>query len=178
MASTTRLPTIAIVAAAILLMTLLSSCVIGGEVRLELVDKLVTTDVAIARTGAPITAATEVRGVWRFGATAAYAVAEGRMELCIVRSDEDPIEYCRSAPSGQVPPGVVLLPGESLGKDISLRLERRNRDGAAVETHTIQFTSNVPQELVLLTRFNSVDGDNWTFDFDGRQAKVIFEPVD
>jgi len=157
-ASTTRLPTIAIVAAAILLMTLLSSCVIGGEVRLELVDKLVTTDVAIARTGAPITAATEVRGVWRFGATAAYAVTEGRMEL--------------------VPPGVVLLPGESLGKDISLRLERRNRDGAAVETHTIQFTSNVPQELVLLTRFKSVDGDNWTFDFDGRQAKVIFEPVD
>jgi len=176
--TTLKAVTVTRIAAAILLLVALSSCVIGGEIQLDLIDKLVTTDVAIAPTEAPITATLEIRGVWRFGATAAYAVAEGRMELCIVRPDDDPIEYCRNAPSGQVPPGVVLLPGESLGKDVSLRLDRRNRDGAAVDTHTVQFTSNVPQVLTLLARFKSVDGDNWTFDFENRQATVTFEPVE
>lgn len=179
MLTTLKAVTVTRIAAAILLLMALSSCVIGGEIQLELIDKLVTTDVAIAPTEAPITATLEIRGVWRFGATAAYAVAEGRMELCIVRPDDDPIEYCRDAPSGQLPPGVMLLPEESLGKDVSLRLDRRNRDGAAVDTHTVQFTSSVPQSLILLTRFTTdAEDDYWTFDYEKRQATVTFEPAD
>lgn len=173
-----KLVAVAKLAVGILLLMALSSCLISGEVTLNLVDKLVTTDVATAPTGAPVTATLEVRGSWRFGATAAYAVAEGRMELCIVRPADDPIEHCRDAPSGQVPPGVVLLPGETIGKDVKLRLARSNRDGVAVDAHTVTFTSSLPQELILINRFKSVDGDNWAFDFEGRQSTVTFAPVD
>lgn len=177
--TTLKAVTLTRIAAAGLLLMALSSCVIGGEIQLDLLDKVVKTDVAIAPTEAPITATLELRGVWRYGATAAYAVAQGRMELCIVRPDVDPIEYCRNAPSGQLPPGVVLLPEESLGKDVSLRLERRNRDGAAVDTHTVQFTSSVPQSLILLTRFiTDAEDDYWTFDFKKRQATVTFEAAE
>lgn len=179
MLTTPEAVTVTRTAAAILLLMALSSCVIGGEILLELLDKLVTIDVAIAPTEAPMTATLEIRSVWRFGATAAYAVAEGRMELCIVRPDDDPIEYCRDAPPGQLPPGVVLLPEEGLGKGVRLRLDRRNRDGAAVGTHTVQFTSSVPQSLILLTRFiTDAEDDYWTFDYEERQATVTFEPVD
>lgn len=179
MLTTLKAATLTRIAAAILLLMTLSSCVIGGEIQLSLLDKLVKTDIAIAPTEAPITATLEIRGVWRFGATAAYAVAKGRMELCIVRPDDNPIEYCRTAPSGQLPPGVVLLAEDSLGKDISLRLDRRNRYGAAIGTHTLQFTSSVPQSLILLTRFiTDAEDDYWTFDFEKRQAIVTFEPVE
>lgn len=171
--------TITKVAAAALLLIALSSCVIGGEATLHLVDKLVTTDVATTQTSAPVTATLEVRGFWRFAATAAYAVADGRIELCIVPSPNDPIEYCREAPTGHLPPDVTLLPGETLGKDIHMRVERKNRGDIPVETHTVKFTSSVPQDLILVTRFLDVDAaGNWTFDFEGRQATVSFLPSD
>jgi len=173
-----RLFTITRLGAAALLLIALSSCVIGGEVTLHLVDKLVTTDVATAPTGAPVTATLEVRGSWRFGATAAYAVADGRIEICIVPSPNDPIDYCREAPAGHLPPDVTLLPGETLGKDIHMRVDRKNRGEMPVDTHTVEFTSSVPQDLILITRFKGAEADNWTFDFEGRQATVTFEASD
>jgi len=175
----TILPKAVSLTAILLPLSFLTACIFGGEIQLGLLDKLVTTDVENTSINTPITATLEIRGIWQFGATAAFAVAKGRMELCVVGDAEDPIEYCRGAPSGQLPPGVVLLPGESLGKDVSLRLDRRNRDGIAVDTHTVQFTSNVPQSLILLTRFiTRADDDYWTFDSERRHVTVVFEPED
>lgn len=60
-----------------------------------------------------------------------------------------------------------------------MRVERKNRGDIPVETHTVKFTSSVPQDLILVTRFLDVDAaGNWTFDFEGRQATVSFLPSD
>lgn len=164
-------------AAGLLLLVALSSCLISGEAKLLVTDKLVTTDATAVSIGAPVTARMEIRGMWRFSALAAYAIAEGRMELCIVPPPDDPIEYCLKAPTGQVPPGVELLPGEALGADAYLRLDRDDMRGAATQSHSVTFTSTVPQELIVM-RYGSLDGDTWTIDVEKRRATVTFGPDD
>jgi len=77
-----------------------------------------------------------------------------------------------------MPPGVTLLPNEVLGKDFDLRLDRRNRDTIVTETHTVQFTSIVPQELVLMARYTPSGTDRWALDPEGRQTTVTFRPED
>lgn len=161
-----------------LLVATLPSCLIHGEVALHIFEQTVTTDATSAALNTPISAQFEIRGGWLFGATAAYAVAEGRMELCIAQPTDNPNEYCRSAPAGQLPPGVTLLPNEVLGKDFDLRLDRRNRDTIVTEAHTVQFTSSVPQELVLMTRYTPSGTDRWALDPEGRQTTVTFRPED
>lgn len=159
----------------VLLLIALSSCLIGGEAKLLVTDKIVTTNTTTASIGVPVIAQMEIRGIWLYSALSAYAIAEGRMELCIVRPPDDPIKYCLEAPTGHVPPGVELLPGETLGADAYLRLDRSNMRGVATYSHSVAFTSTVPQELILMTRYISVDGGSWTIDVERRQANVTFQ---
>ncbi len=164
-------------AATVLLLLTLSSCLFSGDVHL-LLDHKVMTDVSTTFIGAPVTAALEIRGIWRHGALAARAMAKGRLELCVVPTPNDPIDYCREAPAGQLPPGVQLLPGESLGKDVNFLVTRSHRSDIAVDTHTVAFTSDVPQELTLVTRFRSAEDGNWAFSAPDGYATVTFEAAD
>lgn len=177
MRALTKLIAMSKLAAATLLLISLSSCLISGDVDLLLTDILVTTDVSTASIGSPVTATLEIRGIWVHGALASRAVAKGRLELCVVPSPNDPIKYCREAPAGQLSPGVRLLPGETLRKDVNLLITRNHRGEIAVDTHTVGLTSDTPQELILVTRFMGTDGGNWAFDPERRRATVTFEPV-
>lgn len=80
-------------AVGMLLLMVLPSCLISGEIDLFIAEQVVTTDVTVAAVGAPVTADQEIRGVWVHGALAASAVAEGRMELRIARPADDPDEH-------------------------------------------------------------------------------------
>lgn len=177
MRAPTKLVATSKLAATALLLLTLSSCLFSGDVHL-LLDHKVMTDVSTTSIGAPVTATLEIRGIWRHGALAARAVAKGRLELCVVPTPNDPIDYCREAPAGQLPPGVQLLPGESLGKDVNFLVTRTRRGQVPVDTHTVVFTSDVPQVLTLVTRFLSVDGDYWTFSAPDGRTTVTFEATD
>ncbi|MCO5173726.1 MAG: hypothetical protein M9914_05985 [Trueperaceae bacterium] len=65
-----------------------------------------------------------------------------------------------------------------MGKDVRMRVDRKNRGEMPVDTHTVAFTSSAPQDLILITRFKGAEADNWTFHFEGRQATVTFDPDD
>lgn len=143
--------------AVMLLVFGLSSCLIGGSGFMEFKPRAATVSASTASVSTPVLATVAASGGWLHGALMEYVAGTALLELCIVPSGEDPELYCSSVPLGTLPAGVRLVGDGSLSEEFQLRLERRDIHQGVRFTHSAMFTSDILQELVLLTRglFNS-----------------------
>lgn len=143
--------------AVILLVFSLSSCLISGSGLMEFSARATTVNSPAAPIGAAVAATIAGSGGWRFNALKEFVAGTALLELCIVPAGEDPEAYCASVPEGTLPAGVRLVEGSSLSEEFQLRLERGEMHQGVRFTHSVMFTSDIPQELVLLARglFNS-----------------------